>query len=129
MSQPTERRIRLILSEGRSNTREQIRTLLESEPIFFLQAAFRSGIEAVSAIRRLKPDIILMDLQQPDSDGLTLARVIKRMVPDSCVMLIVNSNELNQHAIACGVNATVSKSRLHNDLIPILKRVSSTYKF
>ena len=117
------RHIRLILVEARASVRNQLRALLESEPTFVLIAAVQSGIEAVSEMRRFDPDLIVMDLQLPDSDGLTLTKVIKQLQPDSCVVLLISSLKYRKSALDCGVTETIVKSNLASDFIPTLKRV------
>jgi DNA-binding NarL/FixJ family response regulator len=115
--------IRLILIESHANVRNQIRALLASEPTFALIANLQSGVEAASEIRRLEPDLVVMDLQLPDTDGLTLTRVIKQLQPDSCVVLLISSLKYRKSALDCGVTETIVKSDLISDFIPTLKRV------
>jgi response regulator of citrate/malate metabolism len=93
------------------------------DPAFLLPAAFQSGIEAESDIRRLKPNFILVDLHLPDSDGLTFAGAIKLLQPGGCVVLPVDAAKHTKQALDCGAVETIVKRKLDSKLIPSLRRV------
>jgi two-component system, LytTR family, response regulator len=61
--------IRILLVDDESLARQRLRTLLERRPDFEVIGECSTGLEAVSAIRSMKPDIVLLDVQMPELDG------------------------------------------------------------
>lgn len=55
-----------------------------------------SGQEAVQLAHQLRPDVILMDIQMPDGDGLKATREIRQALPDVAVV-ILTASELDEH--------------------------------
>ncbi|NCC35990.1 MAG: response regulator transcription factor, partial [Chloroflexia bacterium] len=71
-----------------------------------------NGFEALTAARRLRPDLILMDIEMPDGDGLTATRLIKAELPAiAIVMLTVSSTDEHLFAaIRSGASGYLLKS-------------------
>ncbi|MBI5839191.1 MAG: response regulator transcription factor [Chloroflexi bacterium] len=71
---------------------EGIRNLLASEGIQVVGTA-RDGLEALSQARRLRPDVILMDVQMPRCNGLSATRLIKAEMPQSKIVILTMSED------------------------------------
>jgi DNA-binding NarL/FixJ family response regulator len=118
-----DKRIRLMLVEHHAHLRAHIHTLLAHEPMFDVAADMESGVEAVNEARRLKPDVIVMDMVLPDADGLTMTQVFRKLLPNSPVILLACTTDYRQAAMECGASAIVVKHEAATHLIPTLKRV------
>lgn len=70
------KKLRLILADDQALFREGLRTLLGLVPDFEIVAEARNGHEAIEHARRLKPDVILMDLRMPGLGGVEATRAI-----------------------------------------------------
>jgi two-component system nitrate/nitrite response regulator NarL len=70
------RRIRLLIADDETLFREALRLLLETEPDFHVIGYASDGVEAVALARRLKPDVLLLDLAMPRLPGLEALRSI-----------------------------------------------------
>jgi DNA-binding NarL/FixJ family response regulator len=108
----------------RSNThhpafRETLRDLIASTPGFTLVGLAASGEEAVAAVARLSPRLVLMDVVMPGMDGIAAARMIVRRDPRVFVVLIsaddpalyVAAVELGE-AVACARKQELGPKRL-----------------
>ncbi len=91
------------------------RALVESfgaEPDFDVCGEAENGQQAIEKAKKLSPDLIVMDLSMPVMNGITAARVLKRLMP--AVLLIIFSGYSdafsNREARSVGVSALVSKS-------------------
>ncbi len=68
--------IRLLIAEDQPLMRRGLRTVLDLEPGFQVVGEAPDGLEAVVQARRLRPDVVLMDLQLPGQDGVQATREI-----------------------------------------------------
>jgi DNA-binding NarL/FixJ family response regulator len=73
-----------------------LRALLANEPDLALVAEAETGTEAVELARRLRPDVVMIDLQMPTIDGITATRTIRAELPDTQVVM----TGANEHAPA-----------------------------
>src|ERR1700749_3166691 len=69
---------RVLVVDDIAETRENIRKLLQFEADIEVIGAARTGKEAVQLTDELKPDVILMDINMPDMDGITATETIRQ---------------------------------------------------
>jgi CheY-like chemotaxis protein len=102
---------RVLLVEDTEDNRQMMRSLLEMSGFRVFEAI--NGREAVEVARRVKPQIILMDLSLPYVDGIAATRQIRRL-PDLKTVPIVavsahDSADFHGMALDAGCNAYVTK--------------------
>lgn len=83
--------IKVLVVEDSSTACELLTRILSSDPGIAVIATARDGAEALSAVRRLKPDVITMDIHMPKLNGLEATRLI--METDPTPIVIVSDRE------------------------------------
>jgi DNA-binding NarL/FixJ family response regulator len=119
----TKKRVRVLIADDQTLFREGIKDLLENEKIVEVVGEAADGNEAVRMAKKLKPDVILMDIKLPHLDGVSATRVIRKECPNTNV-LILSSYEDEAHvmeAIQAGANGYLSKMLPATELVNALK--------
>ncbi|EFO80627.1 two component transcriptional regulator, LuxR family [Oscillochloris trichoides DG-6] len=103
--------MRVLLADDHPLFREGMQTMLAARGVQVVGAA-HDGLEAQELARRLRPDIILMDMQMPRCDGLDATLAIKAELPDTKIlMLTVSADEENLlAAVKAGASGYLLKS-------------------
>src|ERR1700738_2546738 len=81
------RRLRILIADDHEVMRTGVRALVEQEPEWQVCGTATNGQEAVDAARKLKPDVVILDMTMPELDGLEALREIKRVLPNTEVVI------------------------------------------
>ena len=84
--------LRVLLVDDHSLFLEGLRNLLVSEGVQVVGLA-QDGLEALAQARRLRPDVILMDIQMPRCDGVSATRLIKAELPECKIVMLTMSED------------------------------------
>lgn len=93
--QPLDTVVRTVIADDERLARQKMLVLLESEPMVKVVAECQDGRQTLSAIRSLRPDMLLLDIQMPDLDGF---QVLSEISPDEMPVVIFTS-AYDQYAI------------------------------
>lgn len=77
----------VLVVDDSSFMRRCISLIIERDPQFFIIGIARNGIDAVEKIQRLKPDIVTMDVEMPEMNGISALKEIMKSCPVPVVML------------------------------------------
>ena len=80
-------KIRILIVDDVPESRDGLERLLSFEPDFDVIGKAGTGAEALDMAQDLLPDVILMDINMPDMDGITATEKITKIVPTSVVMI------------------------------------------
>ena len=82
------KKIRILLAEDHVVVRQGTRQLLEHEPDFDIIGEASNGEEAVVLAKRLKPDVVIMDVNMPKLTGIEATRQIRSALPSTIVLVL-----------------------------------------
>lgn len=125
-SQPADRSdqpaIRVLIVDDHRVVRDGLEALISAEPGMCVVGSAGDGAEAIQLAKRLKPDIILMDLVMPHMDGVQATLQIKQDNPKARILVLTSFAENHQvfSAIKAGANGYLMKDTSAEDLIQAL---------
>jgi len=90
MTDASEQPIRVSLVDDHAVVRKGLRALLDREAGIDVAGEADNGEQAVRAAERLRPDVILMDLEMPGSGGIDATRRITETQPDSRIVVLTS---------------------------------------
>lgn len=108
----TEPKITIVIADDHALFRAAIHKLLENQPDFEVVGEASSGREALSLVEKLKPIVLLLDLNMPQHSGLEVLRRLSAARSMCRVVLLVASIERNEmrEALRCGASGLVFKN-------------------
>lgn len=117
-------KIRVLIVDDIAETRENVRKLLQFEHDVEVVGAARTGQEGIDLTRELSPDVVLMDINMPDIDGLTATEKIRQF--NSSVQIIILSVQSDPNymrkAIQAGASDYLAKPPTVEDLTTAVRR-------
>lgn len=125
------RKIRLLLADDHPLVRSGLVTLLEPTGEFTVVGEAGDGIEAVELTKKLKPDVVIIDLSMPRLSGVDATKRIREEAPDSRVLVLtMHENEEYVYQIfRSGAGGYVLKSATKEELTTAIKAVARGEKF
>jgi len=111
--------------------REGLITIISSQPDMLLVGQASNAIEAVTEFRRHRPDITLMDLRLPGTNGIDTLISIRGEYPDARVIILTTADSDGeiQRALRAGASAYVLKSMPKNELLDVIRSVHSGRRY
>jgi DNA-binding NarL/FixJ family response regulator len=111
--------------------REGLSTIIGSQPDMLLVAQASNAIEAVAEFRRHRPDITLMDLRLPGTNGIDTLISIRGEYPDARVIILTTADSDGeiQRALRAGASGYVLKSMPKNELLDVIRSVHSGRRY
>ena len=80
--------IRIVIADDSPLYREMIRKVLEKQPNLQVVAEAGDGAYALQAIKKHRPDVVLMDITMPVMNGLEVTKIITSRFPDTRVIIL-----------------------------------------
>jgi two-component system NarL family response regulator len=121
---PSASPLRILLVDDHSLFLEGLRNLLVSEGMDVAGMA-HDGLEALAQARRLRPDVVLMDVRMPTCDGLTATRLIKAEMPACKIVMLTMSDDDHDlfEAVKSGASGYLLKRLEANEFFAYLSEL------
>jgi len=117
-------KIRVLIVDDIAETRENVRKLLQFETDVDVAGTARSGKEGIQLAQELDPDVVLMDINMPDIDGISATEVIRQKSPHIQVVILSVQGDPNymRRAMLAGARDFLTKPPMGDELISAIRR-------
>lgn len=118
--------IRLVLADDHRMFRQGLRELIERKTDWEVVGEAATGREVLELVARLNPDIVLLDIQMPEPNGVAVAQQLAQTHPNVKIVMLTMYRE-DQHlvdAIQAGARAYLLKDADASELISVINRVA-----
>ena len=123
-------KIRIIIVDDIADTRENLAKLIGFEPDMEVAATAGGGQEAVNLAKQHRPNVILMDINMPDMDGITATEIISNTVPESPIIMMSVQGEQDylRRSMLAGAREFLVKPFSADELINSIRHVHELEK-
>ena len=110
--------LRILVADDHDLMRRGIKMLLQSHSGWEVCEEAKTGVEAVTRTEELKPDILILDINMPDLDGVAAARRIRKASPSTEILILSMhySDQLIREIVEAGARGFIVKSDPERDL-------------
>lgn len=119
--------IRVLVADDHALARSGLSAMLGVQPDIEVAGTAADGVEAVEAARRIRPDLVLMDIRMPRMDGIEATRRL-RAAPDGPAVLILTTFDLDQYvyeALRAGAGGFLLKDAPPGQLAEAVRTVAA----
>lgn len=116
--------IKILIADDQELIRDSLRIVLAGNPDFSVYTA-ANGIEVIRAVRKDKPDVILMDIRMPEMDGVQCTQIIKENYPEIKIIILTtfDDDEYIFSALKHGASGYLLKGISADRLIEAIHKV------
>ena len=117
-------KFRVLIVDDIAETRENIRKLLQFEADIEVVAVARTGREAIQLAQEVNPDVVLMDINMPDMDGIAATEIIRQKMPSVQVVVLSVQGDQNymRKAMLVGARDFLTKPPMPDELVAAIRR-------
>ena len=121
----------IVLVDDHAPTRRAIEALINEQADLQTIGQAASGAEGVDLARRLRPDIIIMDIMMPGMNGIDATKAIQKETPGACVLTLSNHTAPGfvNAMLEAGAAGYVRKDEASAELVEALRSVASGVRY
>jgi DNA-binding NarL/FixJ family response regulator len=115
--------IRIVIADDHPIFRHGVRGLLAAEEEFEVVGEAANGRDAVSVVRRLTPELLLIDLQMPELDGVSAIREIRQVAPQTRILVLTTYDSDGDilRAVEAGASGYLLKDTPREELFKAIR--------
>ena len=119
--------IRVLVVDDHKLVRQGLRFLLEQEPDFQVVGECSDGAQVDESVRRLRPDVVLLDLIMPRVDGISALRQLKQSRPSTRVVILTShrGDDRVLDAVAAGADCYLLKTAGVEEVISTVRAAAA----
>jgi DNA-binding NarL/FixJ family response regulator len=120
--------IRVLLADDQHLVRAGFRLILAAEPDITVVGEVADGVEAVTAVRRLRPDVTLMDIQMPKLDGIAATRELATSPTATTRVIVLTTFDIDSYvydALRAGASGFLLKTAPPEELVHAIRVVAA----
>jgi DNA-binding NarL/FixJ family response regulator len=123
--------LRILIVDDHELVRRGIKGLLNTKSRWRIIGEAADGVEAIEKAKKLKPDVVILDIDMPNLNGLEATPQIREAVPDAKIIVLTlhESGEMVRRALEAGARGLVLKSDLAEGLVTALGEISRSELF
>jgi pilus assembly protein CpaE len=124
---PAQEKIRVLIVDDIDETRENIQRLLQFDLNIEVVGTARNGKEAIQSAQQIKPDVVIMDINMPDMDGITATEAIRQKIPYAQVVILSVQADPNymRRAMLAGARDFLTKPPSIDELTAAINRAGA----
>jgi hemolysin D len=121
--------IRILLVDDQKSIREWLKSLLETEPDFEIVGMVDNGYDAIEQVKLLLPDVVLMDMEMPDIDGILATKIIADSSLKTKVLVLTSydSQDYVTKSIYAGAKGYILKGAPTEEIREAIRFVNRGY--
>lgn len=119
--------IRILVADDHYVVRMGLVALVETEPDLQVVGEAADGVQAIEQYKKLLPDLTLMDLRMPRTDGIVATQKIREQFPAARILMLTtyDGDEDIHKALSAGASGYLLKNSTRASLIPALRAVAA----
>lgn len=123
--------VRILIVDDFEIVRRNLCRLLASEPDFEVVSQAATGVEAIKQAAQYQPDVVLLDISMPELNGLAATPLIRKVAPNSKILIISNHDNAGfvREAFSAGALGFLSKDDLGTEIVSAVRKVNNNETF
>ena len=117
--------IKVLIADDQELIRQSLQIILSMEQDIEVLDTVENGREVVKAVRKERPDVILMDIRMPEMDGVVCTQIIKENYPDIKIIILTtfDDDEYVYNALKYGASGYLLKGTSTKELVGAIRKV------
>jgi DNA-binding NarL/FixJ family response regulator len=114
---------RILIVDDHELIRQGVRFIFSRDPQFAICGEAANGAEAIEQVKKLNPDVVILDISMPVMNGLEAAKEIRRLAPKIKIVILTmhDSAQMRNQSQDAGADAFVTKAQVASKLPHVVK--------